>query len=620
MAFLDKNGLQTLTNKLVQGDAIKVASHRGHTVKNVIDNITRECENVATPNTMTLENRVSEFKVGKGRDVDVSGDVEEGKIEVELQGKTYQNCFIEKAPWFSTETTLETSSTVAVGLSNRNQNHYDIKLIKSNTTYTIIPIVDFKDNYLADFYVQLNLGYEPVNSMFRIYSYDFNKPTVITTKTIVNPNAHSLFIGGSSKGDGVGSVKISSLKLLILEGDYSQTLIEELPLHFEGIQSSFEDGIVDVEVQGKNLFNKAIDEIELENEVLLEKIDEKEFNLSFVEGKLSRGIFKKLIGTGKKQTLSIDTKFIQGQYGNSLSVVIREANFGISYAHYKIPNNSQYTRARMSFIVPKGQEYWILLYKSLQTDPSCKVGFRNIQIDNYCSNVEYEPYYKKKISFNIGEPLRSLPNGVCDEIRNNNGQWELVRRVGKVILNGSEVGWANWSVADGGGYYLYVDGINGSKRLNIKACRPICDTLKVVPSIYATRNKGIAITTGSYISVGFEENIVPPENLSAMKRWFADNPTTVIFELREPVITPIEPIEFEIKPLAIMIINSDISPTSNHKVILNRAGQIEQGILKIAELRKRVDELETAYENQLIETQLKLSLLDLDYKLEKEEI
>lgn len=91
MGFLTKEGLQNLTNKLVQGDAIKVASHRGKNVKEVIDNIQRECENVALPNTMTLENRISEFKVGKGRDVDVSGDVEEGKIEVELQGKTYQN-------------------------------------------------------------------------------------------------------------------------------------------------------------------------------------------------------------------------------------------------------------------------------------------------------------------------------------------------------------------------------------------------------------------------------------------------------------------------------------------------------------------------------------------------
>ena len=91
MTYLDKNGLQAVTNKLVQGEAIKVVSHRGHTVKNVIDSITRECENISTPNTMNLENRINEFKVGKGRDVDVSGDIEEGKIEVELQGKTWQN-------------------------------------------------------------------------------------------------------------------------------------------------------------------------------------------------------------------------------------------------------------------------------------------------------------------------------------------------------------------------------------------------------------------------------------------------------------------------------------------------------------------------------------------------
>ena len=91
MGFLTKEGLQNLTNKLVQGDAIKVASHRGKNVKEVIDNIQRECESVALPNTMTLENRVSEFKVGKGRDADVSSDVEEGEVEVELQGKTYQN-------------------------------------------------------------------------------------------------------------------------------------------------------------------------------------------------------------------------------------------------------------------------------------------------------------------------------------------------------------------------------------------------------------------------------------------------------------------------------------------------------------------------------------------------
>ena len=91
MGFLTKEGLQNLTNKLVQGDAIKVASHRGKNVKEVIDNIQRECENVALPNTMTLENRVNEFKVGQGRDIDVSKDIEESKIEIKLKGQTYHN-------------------------------------------------------------------------------------------------------------------------------------------------------------------------------------------------------------------------------------------------------------------------------------------------------------------------------------------------------------------------------------------------------------------------------------------------------------------------------------------------------------------------------------------------
>ena len=132
MSFLDKTGLQTLTNKLVQGDAIKVASHRGHTVKNVIDNIQRECDNVANPLEYKIENRVSDFKIGKGRDVDVSGDVENGYTEVELQGKSYQNLcpkhFIDY-----------TSKSDYDGWKFIERGNY---LIKPNTQYTIIVNVE----------------------------------------------------------------------------------------------------------------------------------------------------------------------------------------------------------------------------------------------------------------------------------------------------------------------------------------------------------------------------------------------------------------------------------------------------------------------------------------------
>ena len=138
MGFLTKEGLQNLTNKLVQGDAIKVASHRGKNVKEVIDNIQRECENVATPNTMTLENRVSEFKVGKGRDVDVSGDVEEGKIEVGLSGRTYQNLLMPNLDKADNEGYVMYPKGEYKTYPDKNNYKRDAHMIKPNTIYTCL--------------------------------------------------------------------------------------------------------------------------------------------------------------------------------------------------------------------------------------------------------------------------------------------------------------------------------------------------------------------------------------------------------------------------------------------------------------------------------------------------
>ena len=109
------------------------------------------------------------------------------------------------------------------------------------------------------------------------------------------------------------------------------------------------------------------------------------------------------------------------------------------------------------------------------------------------------------------------------------------------------------------------------------------------------------------------------QDINGFKQWLQQNPTVVYYELAEPIITPIEPLEFEVKPLATMTINSEIAPISNHKVILNRAGQIEQGIQLIADLRNRINTLESIYDSNLIATQYKLDNLKLNYELEREE-
>lgn len=86
MGFLDEKGLRTLTNSLVQGDTVKVNSEFGYTVSDVINNLERECDNVSVPISMEIENDLAEFKVGQGKNINVSGDTENGFTTLSLAG------------------------------------------------------------------------------------------------------------------------------------------------------------------------------------------------------------------------------------------------------------------------------------------------------------------------------------------------------------------------------------------------------------------------------------------------------------------------------------------------------------------------------------------------------
>ena len=607
MSFLDKNGLQVLTTKLVQGDAIKVASHRGHTVKNVIDNITRECENISTPNTMAIENGVNDFKVGKGRDLDVSGDVEEGKIEVGLSGRTYQNLVKENSKY-----TQELNTKNHTGYIEPNFT------LKPTGTYTLF----FKVSNLV------KSGNARVNCIFRGNDNDntygqFAGVDVVedglNRKMFTLKNGLKNFLIGISASANKNNPTFTIGDIMILEGDHTQTPIEELPKYFEGIKSSFEDGIVDVEVQGKNLLNIKHKTLEAQGLIIEANEEKQQF---IVNGSATGDVYVYFCGETWKSELNdiitntnysltiltdgdVDVKSDRKDLLHVQMGYKDENNVSKSYFDKRITQlgevkcglfrTGDYRITSPWFRLDKGNVYKNFVIK--------------LQIQHQ-ANTSYEPYYKKKISFNIGEPLRSLPNGVCDEIRNNNGQWELVRRTFKKIVNSNN----NWN----------VDGASSNNRIRchcgdlidvIPNSSTYCDKLSYLyPPTYNCEN-----TTRS--GSGYFELILngtTKEEFLTRLNQLGD--LEVIYELKTPIITPIEPIEFEVKPLATMTINSEIAPTSNHKVILNRAGQIEQGIVQIAELKSRVDSLETAYDSYLLETQHKLSILGFEYELESEEV
>lgn len=589
MGFLTKEGLQNLTNKLVQGDAIKVASHRGHTVKNVIDNITSECENITTPNTMTLENRVSEFKVGKGRDVDVSGDVEEGKIEVELQGKTYQNLVKENQIYVKE---LKTTNHTGFLLPK-----YDLK---SNTIYTIMFTVS---NLVKD-------GNSKVYSMFRGNNNDnsfiqfdalYVEKNGLFAQKFTLANGLKNFLIGVSGSSNKNNPSFTIGDIMILEGDYTQTPVEELPKYFEGIKSSFEDGIVDVEVQGKNLFDAKdfCDKVNNPNACQYE------------DGALIVKDSSHEIGFNYNFPCYISFNIKTSDSQNTGASVLQVTTYDGSVIHLDAGINGE-----------RFKEHYVPNIKSIRLNSWARGTniLKNFQIER-TQFTPYESYYKKKISFNIGEPLRSLPNGICDEIRNNNGQWELIRRVGKVVLDGSSsTEYAYLTHEKTLRFSIFI-------RAELELLKPktashgICDRIPYIKNnsddIFHCRFDGSS-PYGNLI-IWIEKSKLESENPTGFKKWLQANPTTVVYELATPTITPIEPIEFDVKPLATMTINSDIAPISTHKVILNRAGQIEQGIQLIANLKSRINNLERLYDSNLITTQYKIDNLKLNYELEREE-
>ena len=430
MAFLDKTGLQTLTNKLVQGDAIKVASHRGKNVKEVIDNIQRECENVALPNTMTLENRINEFKVGQGRDVDVSGDVEEGKVEIELEGRTYQNLLKENTLFTKAGGKEKKKIVHSVEqaefrtISTGSMVFLKEAILKDNTIYTIIAQIKSSVKEAFGFSFKNNANYTQGHVYWHLpvlneYCY---KRMVLQTTT----NCTHLVLGSHNSNLAKGTV-LGVKNVILLEGDHSQTPIEEIVKYFEGIKSSFEDGVIDVEVQGKNLWNN--DNIyEASYTSWMPRIDfdsaQKITGYQYVATNTSRGIATIIkVNPDTYYTVDIPSIKTDNRIGIALNKKIEQINKPNTHCikHYPDIASNSYT-----FKTPQVECYMVIGlfgdYAPLQNGNVLVEGFRNMQVTQLKIVTSYEPYYKKKILFNIGEPLRSLPNGACDEIRNNNGQ------------------------------------------------------------------------------------------------------------------------------------------------------------------------------------------------------
>ena len=125
--------------------------------------------------------------------------------------------------------------------------------------------------------------------------------------------------------------------------------------------------------------------------------------------------------------------------------------------------------------------------------------------------------------------LRKLSDTVYDEIVGN----KLIKRVGQIVLNGSE----NWTggLKAGAAYYLYSSSVLAKPNTGSgTAIVSKSDTLKPISRIdIDTGITGVGVGyTGAFIIIS---NIL--KSVSELKIWLKANPTTILFELETPVTT-----------------------------------------------------------------------------------
>lgn len=356
-----------------------------------------------------------------------------------------------------------------------------------------------------------------VNDTFCIYDrtsksilagYSPNKVQTFTTKTEVGKIL--LYINN----DVDTSTKLYK-DFIILEGDYSNTPLDELPF-IEGIKSVGENEVtengkyrVKVKNCGKNL-------LDISKCTYGKRINETTggiMNPSSYTGDGYTNYIKIDLNVSEQIQFSCGNKpqytpwacydenknYIKGSSGT---------NTGI------LPNNTKYIR----FTVSSTSTNEMLEYGTVATD--------------------YEPYKEYKQEITLKEPLRSLPNGVCDEIVGN----KVIRRIGKIVLDESTVNNYIFTINSvGETVNSKVFALIPSSDMNYKSSSKngYCDTLSVLNTITSDNVQHVYL--GQNINFRILNTNLSSVDVEGFKTWLSQNPTTVYYELATPIEEPIEP-------------------------------------------------------------------------------
>lgn len=232
---------------------------------------------------------------------------------------------------------------------------------------------------------------------------------------------------------------------------------------------------------------------------------------------------------GKSFTFSLENN-----YESSMSIVIiGTRSNGLTYQEANTTGNKVTITIANDFTSITSIEFRVLRKSTKYTDTTTVI--RNPQLVEDSVNANYQPYHKSTLTMILDQPLRSLPNGVKDNLRIHNGKIYVERNVGVTILNGTET-WYSYLTGSADGYTYYTPINKSALGLNVS----LCSHFKNVS--YAWDVGGIG-DFSDHPSLTYKYFTTGQPTTSDFKTWLSQNNVEVQYPLQTPYIEELTTIE-----------------------------------------------------------------------------
>lgn len=328
--------------------------------------------------------------------------------------------------------------------------------------------------------------------------------------------------------------------VMIVEGDWTNVDIDKIP-YTNGILSVGEDtnNIINLKRPGKNLFNPLDYTIVGGSELTNPSV---ESIIATTVGDLNHKWIKVKLPVNNTYTITIDKR---KTYDNNWANQIMESDSDsilVGGTYRKLFRGTNDT-SKIDVCIIKTTKPYVYIHCGYgnKWETNKDELLSTLQIEFGEQSTTHEPFKECIQNITLKEPLRSLPNGVCDTIEGN----KVIRRIGKVVLTGSSN--ENWRT-----YVNITSHIKFSCDLPRAISNTpewggsgICDKL-VLTSLSASEEvESASIYAEPYkirrIYISVNKSKLSTSDVVGFRTWLSQNPITVYYELASPIEEIIEP-------------------------------------------------------------------------------